>query len=124
MDAEDRLRTMIDVFRRECHKVFQSERVTVHGADSMLMVLQLAMAEVNKQVFNTPCVQCSHNIHHANVSKSNPGLRFEFPSWSWLTPTIILYDIILSTIPALALFTRECLIFFIVIDIRYLSFPI
>ncbi|CAL8322972.1 unnamed protein product [Lota lota] len=40
---------MIDVFRRECHKVVQSERVTVHGADSMLMVLQLAMAEVNKQ---------------------------------------------------------------------------
>ncbi|XP_059904488.1 PCNA-interacting partner [Gadus macrocephalus] len=49
MDVEGRLRTIMDVFRRECHRVLQSERVTVHGADSMLMVLQLAMAEVNKQ---------------------------------------------------------------------------
>ncbi|XP_069556531.1 PCNA-interacting partner [Brachyistius frenatus] len=45
----DRLQLMVKTFRRECHRVFQSERTTIHGADSMLMVLQLAIAEVNKQ---------------------------------------------------------------------------
>ncbi|KAM9845550.1 PCNA-interacting partner [Aulostomus maculatus] len=43
------LKQMVKTFRRECHRVVQSERTTVHGADGMLMVLQLAMAEVNKQ---------------------------------------------------------------------------
>ncbi|KAI3366342.1 hypothetical protein L3Q82_000501 [Scortum barcoo] len=46
---EDRLKLMVKVFRRESHRVLQSERTTVHGADGMLMLLQLAMAEVNKQ---------------------------------------------------------------------------
>ncbi|XP_076578375.1 PCNA-interacting partner [Chaetodon auriga] len=45
----DRLKVMVKIFRRECHRVLQSERTTIHGADDMLMVLQLAMAEVNKQ---------------------------------------------------------------------------
>uniref|UniRef100_UPI0037E7F571 PCNA-interacting partner n=1 Tax=Semicossyphus pulcher TaxID=241346 RepID=UPI0037E7F571 len=45
----DRLKLMVKIFRRECHRVLHSERTTIHGADSMLMVLQLAMAEVNKQ---------------------------------------------------------------------------
>ncbi|KAM7378395.1 hypothetical protein PAMA_013346 [Pampus argenteus] len=45
----DRLMQMVQTFRRDCHRVLQSERTTIHGADSMLMVLQLAMAEVNKQ---------------------------------------------------------------------------
>ncbi|XP_042258600.1 PCNA-interacting partner isoform X1 [Thunnus maccoyii] len=45
----DRLKQMVKTFRRECHRILQSERTTIHGADSMLMVLQLAMAEVNKQ---------------------------------------------------------------------------
>ncbi|XP_044041929.1 PCNA-interacting partner isoform X2 [Siniperca chuatsi] len=45
----DRLKVMVKIFRRECHRVLQSERTTIHGADGMLMVLQLAMAEVNKQ---------------------------------------------------------------------------
>uniref|UniRef100_A0A3Q3AL55 PCNA-interacting partner n=1 Tax=Kryptolebias marmoratus TaxID=37003 RepID=A0A3Q3AL55_KRYMA len=45
----DRLRLVVKTFRRECHRVLQSERTTVHGADGMLMMLQLAMAEVNKQ---------------------------------------------------------------------------
>ncbi|XP_030575995.1 PCNA-interacting partner isoform X2 [Archocentrus centrarchus] len=44
-----RLTLMVKTFRRECHRVLQSERTTIHGADGMLMVLQLAMAEVNKQ---------------------------------------------------------------------------
>ncbi|XP_029969717.1 PCNA-interacting partner [Salarias fasciatus] len=47
---EDRLKQMVKTFRRECHRVLPSERTTVHGADGMLMVLQLAMAEVNKQL--------------------------------------------------------------------------
>ncbi|XP_036976991.1 PCNA-interacting partner [Acanthopagrus latus] len=45
----DRLKMMVKVFRRECHRVLHSERTTIHGADDMLMVLQLAIAEVNKQ---------------------------------------------------------------------------
>ncbi|XP_062299499.1 PCNA-interacting partner [Scomber scombrus] len=45
----DHLKQMVKTFRRECHRILQSERTTIHGADSMLMVLQLAMAEVNKQ---------------------------------------------------------------------------
>ncbi|KAM8910344.1 PCNA-interacting partner isoform 2-T3 [Spinachia spinachia] len=45
----DRLKRMVKVFRRECHRVLPSERTTIHGADGMLMLLQLAMAEVGKQ---------------------------------------------------------------------------
>ncbi|XP_012729239.2 PCNA-interacting partner [Fundulus heteroclitus] len=45
----DHLKLMVKTFRKESHRVYQSERTTVHGADSMMMVLQLAMAEVNKQ---------------------------------------------------------------------------
>lgn len=48
MDAS--LRTLARVFRRESHRVLDSERTTIQGADGMLMVLQLAMAEVNKKV--------------------------------------------------------------------------
>uniref|UniRef100_A0A673I4N6 PCNA-interacting partner n=1 Tax=Sinocyclocheilus rhinocerous TaxID=307959 RepID=A0A673I4N6_9TELE len=40
---------MTRVFRRECHRVLDSKRTTIQGADGMLMVLQLAMAGVNKQ---------------------------------------------------------------------------
>ena len=84
MDVEGRLRTIMDVFRRECHRVLQSERVTVHGADSMLMVLQLAMAEVNKQVFNTPLKPLS-SFYNAltistNVSQVQSRAAFEFTS--------------------------------------------
>ncbi|XP_029017036.1 PCNA-interacting partner isoform X2 [Betta splendens] len=45
----DRLKLMVKTFRRESHRVLDSERTTIHGADGMLMLLQLAMAEVNKQ---------------------------------------------------------------------------
>ncbi|XP_051248918.1 PCNA-interacting partner [Dicentrarchus labrax] len=45
----DHLKVMVKTFRRECHGVLKSERTTIQGADEMLMVLQLAMAEVNKQ---------------------------------------------------------------------------
>lgn len=50
----DRLKLMVKTFKRECHRVLQSERTTIHGADGMLMVLQVAMAEVNKKVTLTP----------------------------------------------------------------------
>uniref|UniRef100_A0A673ZQ22 PCNA-interacting partner n=1 Tax=Salmo trutta TaxID=8032 RepID=A0A673ZQ22_SALTR len=40
---------VVRTFRRECLRVLESERTNIHGADGMLMVLQLAIAEVNKQ---------------------------------------------------------------------------
>ncbi|XP_008936585.1 PREDICTED: PCNA-interacting partner [Merops nubicus] len=40
---------LIKCFRRQWHLFSNSERTTVCGADCMLMVLQLSMAEVNKQ---------------------------------------------------------------------------
>ncbi|XP_057598661.1 PCNA-interacting partner isoform X3 [Hippopotamus amphibius kiboko] len=40
---------MIKEFRRNWHTLCNSERTTVCGADSMLLVLQLSMAENNKQ---------------------------------------------------------------------------
>ncbi|KAL0962889.1 hypothetical protein UPYG_G00346780 [Umbra pygmaea] len=46
---ENNLKTLVRAFRRECHRVLDSERTTIHGADGMLMVLQLVIAEVNKQ---------------------------------------------------------------------------
>ncbi|XP_074553782.1 PCNA-interacting partner [Halichoeres trimaculatus] len=45
----DHLKVMVKVFRRECHRVLDSERTTIHGADGMLMMLQLAIAEVSKK---------------------------------------------------------------------------
>ncbi|XP_054656785.1 PCNA-interacting partner [Dunckerocampus dactyliophorus] len=43
------LTQMVKTFRQECPQLQQSERTTVHGADAMLLVLQLAMADVSKQ---------------------------------------------------------------------------
>ncbi|XP_023584741.1 PCNA-interacting partner isoform X5 [Trichechus manatus latirostris] len=40
---------MIKEFRRNWHTLCNSERTTVCGADSMLLALQLSMAEKNKQ---------------------------------------------------------------------------
>ncbi|XP_076967934.1 PCNA-interacting partner isoform X3 [Tamandua tetradactyla] len=40
---------MIKAFRRNWHTLCTSERTTVCGADSMLLILQLSMAENNKQ---------------------------------------------------------------------------
>uniref|UniRef100_A0A9L0TCS3 PCNA-interacting partner n=1 Tax=Equus caballus TaxID=9796 RepID=A0A9L0TCS3_HORSE len=40
---------MIKEFRRNWHTLCNSERTTVCGADSMLLALQLSMAENNKQ---------------------------------------------------------------------------
>ncbi|KAK6487949.1 PCNA-interacting partner [Huso huso] len=46
---QQNLQTMVKVFRRECHRVLESQRTTICGADEMLMVLQLSMAEINKE---------------------------------------------------------------------------
>ncbi|XP_062339385.1 PCNA-interacting partner [Osmerus eperlanus] len=46
---EESLKTMVRIFRRECHRVLESERTTILGANEILMVLQLAIADVNKQ---------------------------------------------------------------------------
>ncbi|XP_041113263.1 PCNA-interacting partner isoform X2 [Polyodon spathula] len=46
---QSNLQTMVKVFRRECHRVLESHRTTICGADEMLMVLQLSMAEINKE---------------------------------------------------------------------------
>lgn len=46
---EESMKTMVRIFRRECHRVVESERTTIRGSDEMLMALQLTMAEVNKQ---------------------------------------------------------------------------
>ncbi|XP_023672669.1 PCNA-interacting partner [Paramormyrops kingsleyae] len=45
---ENSLKTVVKVFRRECHRVLESEMTTIRGADSMLIALQLVMAEANK----------------------------------------------------------------------------
>ncbi|KAM4839672.1 PCNA-interacting partner isoform X27 [Urocitellus parryii] len=41
---------MIKAFRRNWHVLCDSERTTLCGADSMLLALQLSMAENNKQM--------------------------------------------------------------------------
>ncbi|XP_077356450.1 PCNA-interacting partner isoform X2 [Festucalex cinctus] len=45
----ERLKQMVRLVRRKSHQLLESERTTVYGADAMLMVLQLVLAEVNKQ---------------------------------------------------------------------------
>ncbi|KAG7267308.1 hypothetical protein CRUP_030073 [Coryphaenoides rupestris] len=89
MDVEGRLRAMTAVFRRECATVVQSERVTIHGADSMLMILQLAMAQVNKQ----------ESLKWLRVRCSWPGgiccwTSFTCLSTTWFEPEN--YDLILK----------------------------
>ncbi|NXP82313.1 PARI protein, partial [Ramphastos sulfuratus] len=46
---QQKILNLIKSFRRQWHLFSNSERTTVCGADCMLMVLQLSMAEVNKQ---------------------------------------------------------------------------
>ncbi|XP_051910962.1 PCNA-interacting partner isoform X2 [Hippocampus zosterae] len=48
-DIGERLKQLVRIFRRESHHLLDSERTTVYGADAMLTVLQLVMAQVNKQ---------------------------------------------------------------------------
>ncbi|KAJ8392347.1 hypothetical protein AAFF_G00077110 [Aldrovandia affinis] len=48
-NLEEDLKTMVRIFRRECHRILESERTTIRGADGMIAVLQLVMAELNKE---------------------------------------------------------------------------
>lgn len=57
-----RLKLLVKTFRRESHRASLSERTTLHGADGMLMVLQLAMAQVNKRV-----ITCSCDREHSQI---------------------------------------------------------
>nr|XP_038027891.1 PCNA-interacting partner-like [Anas platyrhynchos] len=50
VDFLQKISNLMKRFRRQWHLFSNSERTTVCGADCMLMVLQLSMAEVNKQV--------------------------------------------------------------------------
>ncbi|XP_077401322.1 PCNA-interacting partner [Vanacampus margaritifer] len=45
----ERLKQMVRLVRRKSHQLLEPERTTVYGADAMLMVLQLVLAEVNKR---------------------------------------------------------------------------
>ncbi|XP_009877090.1 PREDICTED: PCNA-interacting partner [Apaloderma vittatum] len=49
IDFQQKILSFMKCFRRQWPLFSNSERTTVCGADSMLMVLQLSMAEVNKQ---------------------------------------------------------------------------
>lgn len=60
-NLRDRLKVMVQVFRRECHRVLHSERTTIHGADDMVIMLQLAIAEVNKEVTTPWSYSCSQS---------------------------------------------------------------
>ncbi|XP_072856123.2 PCNA-interacting partner isoform X4 [Pogona vitticeps] len=67
---QKRLLSMIRCFRREWCLYSDSERITICGADCMLMVLQLAVAEVNKK-------------HHGDF---NASLSEVVLSWNYLLP--------------------------------------
>ncbi|KAJ7329077.1 hypothetical protein JRQ81_015251 [Phrynocephalus forsythii] len=67
---QQRLLNMIQCFRREWRLYSDSERTTVCGVDSMLMALQLAVAEVNKK-------------HHGDF---NASLSEVVLSWNYLLP--------------------------------------
>ncbi|XP_028672334.2 PCNA-interacting partner [Erpetoichthys calabaricus] len=45
------LRNIVKVFRRECHRAVESERTTICSADEMIRILQLCMAQINKQEY-------------------------------------------------------------------------
>lgn len=79
------LKALIRVFRRECHRVLDSERTTIHGADSMLMVLQLAAAEVHKQVTVQDITEHQLHLHYSNDTMSlTPALQ----QWPYHTDTL------------------------------------
>ncbi|XP_028306424.1 PCNA-interacting partner isoform X2 [Gouania willdenowi] len=61
-DCVNVLKLMMKTFRRESHRVLSSERTTVLGADGMLMVLQLVMAEINKQISLFEFLSGNHEV--------------------------------------------------------------
>ncbi|XP_064417405.1 PCNA-interacting partner isoform X1 [Latimeria chalumnae] len=60
--------TLVKLFRRELYRLCDSERITVCGAGDMLLVLQLSIAEVNKE-------------HHGEFSVSLSDLVI---TWNYL----------------------------------------
>ncbi|XP_035415475.1 PCNA-interacting partner isoform X4 [Cygnus atratus] len=60
VDFQQKILNLIKCFRRQWHLFSNSERTTVCGADCMLMVLQLSMAEVNKQHHGDFMVSLNH----------------------------------------------------------------
>lgn len=76
----DRMKLVVKTFRRECHRVLQSERTTIHGADGMLMMLQLAVAEVNKQVKVYPSLVTPHEPRHPHQSRVQLNHQADFSS--------------------------------------------
>ncbi|XP_022527484.2 PCNA-interacting partner isoform X1 [Astyanax mexicanus] len=102
------LKTVVRVFRRECHRVLDSERTIIHGADSMLMVLQLSAAEVCKQERGDFGVALSdvlvawkcllldklHLSHDGSPASENYDLiRKEYDSFLKRTNTVDLIDV-------------------------------
>ncbi|XP_076861502.1 PCNA-interacting partner isoform X2 [Brachyhypopomus gauderio] len=102
------LKTVVRVFRRSCHRVLGSERSTLQGADSMLMVLQLCAAEVRKQERGEFAVALSdvlaawkrvlldklHLSHHsAPLPESYELIRKEYDSFLKRTNTVDLIDV-------------------------------
>lgn len=68
-DIGERLKQMVRIFRRESHHLLETERTTVYGADAMLTVLQLVMAQVNKQV----------SSNHLETAKGPRGTSVRIP---------------------------------------------
>ncbi|TST22553.1 PCNA-interacting partner [Bagarius yarrelli] len=102
------LKTLIRVFRRECHRVLDSERTTIHGADCMLMVLQLVVAEVQKkergefgvalsdllEVWKCLLLDKLHLSHDSCPTPDNYELiRKEYDSFLMRTNTVDLIDV-------------------------------
>ncbi|KAG2460113.1 PARI protein, partial [Polypterus senegalus] len=48
---QQNLRNIVKVFRRECHRAVESERTTICSADEMIRILQLCLAQINKQEY-------------------------------------------------------------------------
>ncbi|XP_036431462.1 PCNA-interacting partner [Colossoma macropomum] len=105
---EGSLKTVVRVFRRECHRLLDSERTTIHGTDDMLMVLRLAAAEVCKQERGDFSVALSdvlvawkcllldklHLSHDGSPLSENYDLiRKEYDSFLKRTNTVDLIDV-------------------------------
>ncbi|XP_066524056.1 PCNA-interacting partner isoform X2 [Hoplias malabaricus] len=106
--VELRLKPVVKVFRRECHRVLESERTTIHGANSMLMVFQISVAEVCKKERGDFSVALSdvlvawkcllldklHLSHDGSpISENYDLIRKEYDSFLKRTNTVDLIDV-------------------------------
>ncbi|NXX48415.1 PARI protein, partial [Tricholaema leucomelas] len=75
---QQKILNLIKCFRRQWHLFSNSERTTVCGADCMLMVLQLSMAEINKQHHGDFTVSLSDVLENWNyLLHDKLGLSYE-----------------------------------------------